>query len=167
MTGVEEAGPVRPGGRLDGTDQSTLDALRGTWEAADPMPVGLLDRVRFALSVDDLHAEVGRITTMVGSDLVGAGARGAELARSITFDGASLAVAISVSPAGESEVRVDGWIAPAGSYHAELRVHGEKLRTTSDEYGRFAFARVGRGAVQLLVSEAAGARALITPAVVV
>jgi hypothetical protein len=167
MTAARDSGPVPPDGPLDGTDLSTLDDLRGTWEAADPMPVGLLDRVRFALSVDDLRAEVGRITQTVGTDLVGAGARGAELARSITFDGANLAVVISVSPAGESEVRVDGWVAPAGSYDAELRVDGEKLRTTSDEQGRFAFARVGRGPVQLLVSEVAGGRALITPAVVV
>jgi hypothetical protein len=162
MTTPGDAGPVRPDGPLDGTDLSTLDDLRCAWDLADPVPGGLLDRVRFALSVDDLHAEVGRIT-----ELVGAGARGAELARSITFDGASLAVVISVSPAGESEVRVDGWVAPAGAYDAELRVDGEKLTTTSDEHGRFAFARVGRGPVQLLVTEVAGGRALITPAVVV
>ena len=45
---------------LSGPDARLLDELDGLLDLADPVPDGLLDRVRFAIDLENLDVEVAR-----------------------------------------------------------------------------------------------------------
>ncbi len=99
-------------------DAALLDRLQTMWEKTDPVPVGLVERVTFAIGLDDLDVELMRLTEEV---LMPAGARGAEHVRTITFGGESITVMVTVSQEGQEAFRLDGWLAPAAALSIELR----------------------------------------------
>ena len=129
-------------------DAELLDRLQAMWEAADPMPRGLVERVTFAIGLDDLDVEMMRLTEEV---LVPAGARGAEHVRTITFGGDSITVMVTVSQQGHDSFRLDGWLAPAAALSIELRRSEASVSTSSDEDGRFVFDDVPPGLAQLVL----------------
>ncbi|RSM43825.1 hypothetical protein DMA12_18325 [Amycolatopsis balhimycina DSM 5908] len=91
-------------------------------------------------------------------------ARGDERTRSITFEGASRTVVLTVTPTSGGLVRVDGWLTPPAALPVELRTPDGPVATSSDERGRFAFDQVGRGTVQLVVRDNG---TTLTPSIVV
>src|SRR5262245_11578771 len=95
-TGDEERAGTGGAGRVDDGDAAVLGDLRSLYGAIDPVPADLVDRVRFALALDDLDVEVVRLREETGLDL--AGVRGDEESRTITFDSDSLTVMISIRP---------------------------------------------------------------------
>src|SRR5580765_1189735 len=101
---------------LSRVDAELLDRLQEMWLAADPVPEGLVERVTFAIGLDDLDVEMMRLTEEV---LVPAGARGAEHVRTITFGGDSITVMVTVSQEGQDGFRLDGWLAPAAALSIE------------------------------------------------
>ncbi len=103
---------------LTGGDAELLDRLQAMWETNDPMPAGLVERVIFAIGLDDLDVEMMRLTEEI---LVPAGARGAEHVRTITFGGDSITVMVTVSQERPDSFRLDGWLAPAAALSIELR----------------------------------------------
>ncbi|MFL6100931.1 MAG: hypothetical protein ACJ71T_13370 [Actinomycetales bacterium] len=129
-------------------DAELLDHLQVMWEKADPVPSGLVERVTFAIGLDNLEFELMRLTEEV---LVPAGARGAEHVRTITFGGESITVMVTVSQEGHGQFRLDGWLAPAAALSIELRRSEGSVRTTSDEGGRFVFDDVPGGLAQLVL----------------
>jgi hypothetical protein len=134
-------------------DPTTADAdlfaeLRAMWEDSDPVPEGLVERVTFAIGLDDLDSEMMRLTEEV---LMPAGARGAEHVRTITFGGESITVMVTVSQEGEGAFRLDGWLAPAAALSIELRRADGSVATSSDEDGRFVFEDVQPGLAQLVL----------------
>jgi hypothetical protein len=129
-------------------DAALLDRLQTMWEHKDPMPAGLVERVTFAIGLDNLDVELMRLTEEV---LVPAGARGAEHVRTITFGGESVTVMVTVSQEGQEAFRLDGWLAPAAALAVELRRAGGSLETLSDEDGRFVFEDVPPGLAQLVL----------------
>ena len=129
-------------------DAELLDRLQAMWEASDPVPAGLVERVTFAIGLDDLEFELMRLTEEV---LVPAGARGAEQVRTITFGGESITVMVTVSQEGPGQFRLDGWLAPAAALSVELRRSDGSVTTTSDEGGRFVFEEVPGGLAQLVL----------------
>jgi hypothetical protein len=140
--------PAGPG--WDDLDQSILDRLEAVHQLLDPPPPELAERVRFALSLDAMTAEVARLRADV---LIGSGARGSERTRTITFEAESRTVMITIVDRPGGLVRLDGWLAPATPLRVELRLP-EPARSqvvTCDETGRFVFDRVPRGLAQLLV----------------
>jgi len=151
---------------LDESDFGLLDEIRDMFAAADPMPAELPDRIRFLLAFRDLEIEVARITAE-HDELVAA--RGTEQSRTITFDSETLTIMIRVDPNADGTVRVDGWLAPAQRREIEMKCAADPLSVASDEQGRFAFARVPRGAAQLVVRptgpEETG-RSVVTPALI-
>jgi hypothetical protein len=155
-------------GPLDDLDLGLLDDIRGLFQAVDPMPADLPERIRFFLSLRDLEIEVARF---VDDGLSAAGVRGAEQSRTITFDSESLTVMIRIDANRDGTVRVDGWLAPPQRREIEMKTTGDPLCVSSDEQGRFAFARVPRGTAQLIVRPAergqSGARpSVVTPALI-
>ena len=46
---------------LDDTDLGVLDDIRELFQAADPMPADLPERIRFPLALRDLEVEVARL----------------------------------------------------------------------------------------------------------
>lgn len=161
--------PVRPDEHvagadepMDGTDLMLLDGVRGLYAEADPMPASLVDRVQFALALEDLDVEVLRLTA---AELAPSAVRGAEETRTITFDSDSLTVMVSVSPSGATTVRLDGWLAPPAAHRVELRTESGPIQTSADEDGRFAVEDVPRGLAQLVVHPT-DSRTIVTPSVV-
>jgi len=142
------ANDPRPEEELSRSDAELLDQLQAMWESRDPVPEGLVERVTFAIGLDDLDVEMMRLTEEV---LVPAGARGAEHVRTITFGGESITVMVTVSQEGHEAFRLDGWLAPAAALSIELRRSEGSVTTSSDEGGRFVFEEVPAGLAQLVL----------------
>jgi hypothetical protein len=66
----------------------------------------------------------------------------------------------------DGTVRVDGWLAPPQRREVEIKTAADPLRVSSDEQGRFAFARVPRGTAQLIVRPAERGQSGAGPSVV-
>lgn len=127
---------------LDETDQALLTSLRSCLQVADPVPPGLLDRLRFAITLDALHAEIATLTRL---DPVSSGTRGVtEEAQTITFSAESLTTMVTLTPQGDC-VRIDGWAAPAAVIRVEVLLTDGSRETYTDENGRFVFDEVPVG----------------------
>ncbi|MEU7524470.1 hypothetical protein AB0A74_01900 [Saccharothrix sp. NPDC042600] len=144
----------------DAEDLAVLRDVQALWEIADPMPPELTEVVEFALELAKADSEV--LQAAVHQDLPAA--RGDERTRLVTFDGAGITVMVDIALSDDGTARVDGWLTPAAPHRVELRRRGGPLEVTADERGRFAFDRVPRGMVQLVVH---ADRTVTTPVIVV
>ena len=153
---------------LDDTDFGVLGDIRELFEAVDPMPADLPERIRFSLALRDLEVEVARLAE---EDQLTVAARGKEQARTITFDSDSLTIMIRIDANRDGTVRVDGWLAPPQSRQVEIKTTADPLTAASDAQGRFAFAQVPRGTAQFIVHPAEPAmgdtRSVVTPALII
>ncbi len=154
---------------LDDVDSGLLDDIREMFQAADPMPADLPERIRFFLALRDLEIEVARLAAE--EDRPAVAARGVEQSRTITFDSDSLTIMIRIEENQDGTARVDGWLAPPQRRDIEIKTTADSLNVASDEQGRFAFARVPRGMAQLVVRPAepepgGGGRSVVTPALI-
>jgi hypothetical protein len=175
--------PITPGnadggarGLLDDVDVHLLVDIREIFEAIDPMPPGLPDRLRFGLALRDLEFEMAWLAEE--EDQLALAVRGAERSRTLTFDSDSLTIMLRIDVNGDGTAHLDGWLAPAQRREVEIKTSTDSLSVASDEQGRFAFARVPRGVARLLVRPPAGAgdagtrdpdgaaRAVATPALI-
>ena len=159
---------------LGAYDDAVFAAVAQLYAEADPVPAGLVDRIQFAISLEDLDSEVMRLTgeVLVDSAMARSGPSDVDEVRSITFDCASLSIMISVTVADDDTVRIDGWLAPPGPHRVEIRTVTGTLSTAADEHGRFVVERVERGLAQLVVrTDADGrqgtGRSVMTPSIVV
>lgn len=179
MTGPQSGDSREPAATWpDDVDADILDGLRDLHDLLDPPPADLNDRVLFALAVADLRewgrevdAEVARLQA---DQLVGSGARSGERTRTISFDAPSLAIMVTVVDLPDGRLRLDGWLAPAAPLRVELRVgahdpagsarESRSLTIDADAGGRFVFASVPHGLVQLVV-RGTGVQTVVTPSV--
>lgn len=157
--------------RMDGTDLELLGGILDLYDVLDPMPEMLPDMVLFAMQAHDLDAEMARLIE-VESMLVGTRAESSQVehARRVTFSSDHLTVMVAVEPLADSAVRVDGWAAPGGMLHVELRSGDEILATECDDSGRFVFESVPSGPAQLTLhpttsSDVAIRVPVVTPAI--
>jgi hypothetical protein len=151
---------------MDRADLRILSDLLAIYDSVDPMPEMLPDLVLFGLGTQDLDAE---FATLVDSELSVSGASGTrsvEHARRVTFASDSLTVMVVVNPQRDGSVRLDGWAAPGGRLHAELRVGESTLTAECDESGRFVFDDVPAGPAQLVLHPTADSDPSLTLAVV-
>jgi len=153
---------------FDDVDLGLLDDIRELFQASDPMPPDLPERISFFIALRDLEIEVARLAE---EDQLTAAARGAEQSRTITFDSDSLTIMIRIDANRDGTVRVDGWLAPPQRREIEMKTAADPLSVASDEQGRFSFARVPQGTAQLVVRPAeqgpSGAgRSVVTPALI-
>ena len=154
---------------LDEVDLKLLDDIREIFQAADPMPADLPERIRFCLALRGLEVEVARLAAEEHQPSLAA--RGAEMSRSITFDSDSLTIMIRIDANRDGTVRVDGWLAPPQRREIQMKTTLDSLIVASDEQGRFAFARVPRGTAQLVVrpedsEQSETGRSVVTPALI-
>jgi hypothetical protein len=161
-------------------DDSVLAAIRSLFEAVDPAPRDLAERVRFAVALaSDLDTEAALlIEEAAGVHGEPALARGAaEESRTITFDSTELTIMIRIDANQDGTARVDGWLAPARACRVEISLGDGALTAAADSDGRFAFPSVPRGTVRFVVrppGRQAGAdgtgdnrmKTVITPALV-
>lgn len=154
-----------PDAPLDEIDAAILDDVATAYSLADPPPPDLDERVQFSLALRDLDAEVAQLTEDV---LVGSGARASEHPRTITFEGVSLTVMVTVVVLPRDRRRVDGWLAPPAPLRVEMRTAGSRETThavTADDAGRFVVDGVPSGLAQLIVHLPELDRTVVTPPV--
>jgi hypothetical protein len=135
-------------------DGRVLAMIRSVFEAADPVPAGLVDRIRLSVALAGLERDPEReLARLIAEETVLA--RGApEESRTITFDSNSLTIMIRIDPNADGTVRVDGWLAPPQPCQVEIMLAGGPVTTDADADGRFAFPGVPRGTVRLVVRRA-------------
>lgn len=149
-------------GHIDDADVAALGQMGALYAKLDPVPVGLIDRIAFGITLDALHAELAELQRSAG--LVGVRSEEAT-ANSVTFTSASLTAMVTVTPSSAESARIDGWITPTGVRDVEVRTRSSSLHTQTDADGRFVLEDVPRGLVQLTFRTPDGEQPVITPAV--
>lgn len=145
---------------LDPADDAALADIRRHWEALDPVPADLVERVRFAVALSTVDTELLRLIETESLAAV----RGDERTRLITFGGDTMTIMVNVSPNDDGSARLDGWLSPPAACAIELRTSRGPLRTEADGDGRFALAAVPAGGVQLVATPPGSGRTVTTPA---
>ena len=72
-------------GPIDEADGRALATLRRIYEVGDPVPPTLLDRVKFAITLDDLEAEVARLQREAVPEFDAARSEDVLKAQTVTF----------------------------------------------------------------------------------
>lgn len=145
-----------PDGLIDEVDERILTRLATLYDAIDPVPDGLLDRIDFALAVAELEADIAELTR---GELVGVRSDETD---SVTFTSGSLSLMVTTAVSAH-HVRVDGWVTSPG---AEVDVVGEGVTRSAvaDEAGRFSIEEIPRGRAHFVVRRE-GYRPVITPSI--
>ncbi|QLQ09299.1 MAG: carboxypeptidase regulatory-like domain-containing protein [Nocardioidaceae bacterium] len=142
---------------LDSTDQELLDLARGAYGQWDPVPGDLVERIQFAVALDEVFTEVAELTRQPMDTLA---VRGESVSgtrtETLTFSADELTVMITVSRLGAAGVRIDGWAAPPLPLEIRVRMPEHDARTQVDESGRFAFEGLPEGFAQLSFHPRAG-----------
>ena|SRR5690348_9690378 len=156
---------------IDARDIANLGYVRDLFAHADPAPGDLAERMKFAITVHALHAEVAEL---MDSALLTT--RGAETkveptpTESVTFAAASVSLMVSVAPMSTEEsddrVRVDGWVTTPGA-RVEAVTNEGSSSVVSDANGRFVLDDLPHGPVHFVVTDPANqdVRPVITPTI--
>lgn len=152
---------------IDESDVALLRQVAAAYSAADAVPAGLVERLIFDVTVDDLHAEIARLER---TSMVGARTDSAPGVQTVTFTSQHLTTMVTISRAGADRVRIDGWLAPGAVRRVELTMQESTVDTTSDEDGRFVFDDVPAGLARFVITDPLAAHttggseaAVITP----
>jgi hypothetical protein len=145
-------------------DTAVLSELNRLVYELDPPPLDLVERVQFAIALEDLDVEVAR-WERAGSF---AGVRGGQPG-TITFTVDNLTLMVNFTSTGARH-RIDGWLVPAGEHTVEVRVaEHESSMTTADDGGRFVLADVPTGTTQIVVhlvnARGERGRTVVTPTI--
>lgn len=153
-------------GPLDAQDSAILREIREVYTYLDPAPLTLAERMKYAMTVQMLEAEVAELTAtpmaLVRSDV-------GERVDNISFSGKSISLMVSLSNEADG-VRVDCWVTVPGALvelHATGNdVEGERSAVT-DEQGRCHFTDLPAGPAHFIVwaDEARTSPPIITPTV--
>ncbi|MFL6152339.1 MAG: hypothetical protein ACJ72B_08140 [Ornithinibacter sp.] len=149
---------------LDDLDRIILDTVADVFRAADPVPEGLTEDIKFALTVQAMHAEVAELQR-VGAESALARSEYTQT-QTLTFSAETLSVMVTISPIDSEEVRVDGWVTGHGSpVRVELRAGARTVGALVDDDGRFTLDPAPRGLVRFVFLPEGDVRPVITPAV--
>jgi hypothetical protein len=151
-------------GALDDVDAHVLDQLRHLHEVGDPPPADLVDRVKFAMTVAALEAEVAEIVSSATLETV----RGTDYDRAdtVTFASDGLSVMVNIEHGATTRADIIGWVSET-DVEVELRERGRTRTAVVDEDGRFSFTGVERGLVNFVLRRRGDVAAppIITPAI--
>jgi hypothetical protein len=136
---------------LDGVDAALLGEVADLYDAVDPVPAHLVERVRFSLALDEVFDEVAQITRMP-ADTASVRTDLADTVHTdtLTFAAERLTAMVTVSRAGAGRVRVDGWVIPVGERWVNVRMQGTDLKVLADAGGRFVVEDLREGFVQFV-----------------
>ncbi|GAB3497922.1 hypothetical protein [Flexivirga sp.] len=133
-------------GPIDAADERVLRALGSILSASDPAPAGLADRVKFALTVEALGAQVAELL-----EPAPVGVRSSyDTITTVTFSGDEVTVLLTLEPQRRPRRRITGWLSTAD---ATARVHGPDgpVDAAIDEDGRFEIEFTRAGLVHLVI----------------
>jgi hypothetical protein len=127
-------------------DAALFARMRSVWEAVDPVPADLVDRMVAAVAVEDLSREYALLTLVEASEL--AAVRGESDTATLQFSDGSTSVLVHVAATEGGGRRVDGWV-DATALAIRL-IQGDKdWSADAGEHGRFAFDDVTPGMARL------------------
>jgi len=151
--------PQSEPGPLDEGDARLLTDVREIYRRLDPVPATLVDRIKYAMTVRLLEAEVAELTRM---PMALVRSESSDRFDTISFSGSRLSLMVSISAetsdpgdvTAEPAVRVDCWVSVGGAV-VEIRPAGESAgqnrSEVCDENGRCVFANVAPGPAHLIV----------------
>jgi hypothetical protein len=151
-------------GELDAVDARALAGIAVLYDRLDPVPDGLVERVKFGITLDALHAELADLRR--SDDLAGVRADG-DNAQTVTFTSSSLTTMVTITATSADRVRIDGWVAPGAGSSIQLRTTGAVFDAVADADGRFVFDDVPRGLAQFVVRQPAASSLppVVTPSI--
>lgn len=132
--------------RLDDVDFLILATLRETQSRLDPVPVDLVDRIKFALTVRALDAEIAELTTMALLPTRDDTA----MADTVTFTAGSLSLMVTITAGAGETSRIDGWVT-APRAKIEVSVDDWATELVADAHGRISVEGVPHGRVQFVI----------------
>ena len=150
----------------DATDSSIIAAVGELYARVDPPPAGLEDRLKMALTVHALHADVAELTAVPLAAATRAETAG-ERVDTVTFTSGSISLMVSLSDLTDATATVDGWVTRGGA-RVELQVGNELHEATADAHGRFVLRQVPRGRAHFVVwpnPELPDDRPVVTPTI--
>lgn len=156
---------------IDARDIANLGQLRDLFAHADPVPSDLAERMKFAITVHALHAEVAELMDSALLTTRGADARVEPTPTdSVTFTAASVSLMVSASPSDRDDtddrVRVDGWVTSPGA-QVEAVTAESSVSAISDANGRFVLDDLPHGPVHFVITDPDNedVRPVITPTI--
>ncbi|WP_330475783.1 hypothetical protein [Terrabacter sp. C0L_2] len=156
---------------IDARDIANLGHVRDLFAHADPVPSDLAERVKFAITVHALHAEVAELMDSALLTTRGAEAKVEPTpTESVTFTAASMSLMVTAAPMDSDEtedrVRVDGWVTTPGARVEAVTSEGSSS-VISDANGRFVLDDLPHGPVHFVVTDPGNddTRPVITPTI--
>ena len=156
---------------IDARDIANLGQLRDLFAHADPVPSDLAERMKFAITVHALHAEVAELMDSALLTTRGADSKVEPTPTdSVTFTAASVSLMVSASPSGQDDtdarVRVDGWVTSPGAQVEAVTTEGSRS-ALSDANGRFVLDDLPHGPVHFVITDPDNedVRPVITPTI--
>lgn len=145
---------------MNGIDEAAADAalfarMRALWNAVDPVPAGLVDRMVAAVAVEDLSREYEMLTLVETAER--AAVRSETDASTLQFTDGTTTVLVHVTMAEGGLRRIDGWV-DADALAVRLAQGEREWTADAGDGGRFAFDAVPAGMcrVRLVVRDADG-----------
>ncbi len=151
---------------LDAYDDLIMSRIAALYQAIDPVPEELTERLQFAITLDALSMELAELERLPETAAARSSAHSSEV-RTLTFTSDSLTTMVAMSPDGPDRLRIDGWVAPCAGVSVELRQGLLCRHATADPDGRFVFEDVAHGLTRFVVRapEPASHPPVATPAV--
>jgi hypothetical protein len=136
---------------LDDVDAATLEQVRLLYDAADPVPDDLVERIHFSLALDEMFDEVARMSRVPLDAMAIRGEQSTGTrTETLTFSADRLTAMVTVSRVAPGRLRLDGWLAPPETFRVRIRIQGgAEQEVLADEQGRFSFDRLEEGFGQL------------------
>ena len=122
-----------------------FDDLATMWEARDPMPDGLIDKVLVALATENLDAEYELLHLVERSRELDGVRGGVSEAMTIAFSAGAFSLLLRVTELTDSFCRVDGWVSPAQAMTVKVTQPGGTIQAIVDALGRFEISRLPTG----------------------
>ncbi|UJP09449.1 hypothetical protein L2X99_13580 [Microbacterium sp. KUDC0406] len=146
---------------MSASDDELMAALRDMWQADDPVPDDLVERMVAVVAADDLSREYALLTLVEDAT---AAVRGDTETMILQFSDGRVGVLLHISTAEKGTRRVDGWV-DAAATEVVLEQGDRSWSTEPGEHGRFAFTDVPPGLcrVRLTVADPEGGRGFTTP----
>ena len=126
-------------------EAALLARMRRMWQAIDPEPADLVDRMVAAVAVEDLSREYALLTLVEGSL---SAVRGETDTATLQFSDGTTSVLLHVTATDSDGRRVDGWV-DASALAIRLVQADREWSAQPGEHGRFAFDDVAPGMARL------------------